>query len=375
MRLLLRQLKASSILGILLASSMGFVLVLMGIEAYLRLDANKALPRGQGSRLIIQSDRGLDRESLTELKAQDWVHAMAGFETLAYRVEASLPRLPQMPQLKTELFIEAVPDAMLDVLPEDWSWQEGDTDLKLIVPRSYLSLYNLGFAASQGLPQIPEELIYKLPFILQVYKDGEILRYSARVAAFSTEINSILAPLAFVRSLNTDAPKQDKTHRAVVLVSSLNDPKLQEYMGAHDIATEQKLGTNKAERTLYLIAGGIVGAGIMLLAIALLLYSISLQLLLHGIQQKIRVLAMMGFSSWRLAQPIHVFSALIILGSYFISFFVYQRINQLLANKLPMLWAQPTQTPLVAFAILVLALLLAMLQSKLSIKRILKSSR
>ena len=50
----------------------------------------------------------------------------------------------------SEIFFESVPDGFLDVTLEQWKWSEGDTTVPIVLPRSYINMYNFTFAEVDG---------------------------------------------------------------------------------------------------------------------------------------------------------------------------------------------------------------------------------
>lgn len=46
--------------------------------------------------------------------------------------------------LNTEMFFEAVPDSFVDASAADWQYKPGDEEVPVILPRTYIALYNFG---------------------------------------------------------------------------------------------------------------------------------------------------------------------------------------------------------------------------------------
>lgn len=55
--------------------------------------------------------------------------------------------------LNSELFFESVPDGFVDVPLKDWQYREGSKEVPIILPRTYINMYNFGFAQSHSLPK------------------------------------------------------------------------------------------------------------------------------------------------------------------------------------------------------------------------------
>lgn len=46
--------------------------------------------------------------------------------------------------LNTEMFFEAVPDSFVDAQASDWKYTAGEEEVPVILPRTYIALYNFG---------------------------------------------------------------------------------------------------------------------------------------------------------------------------------------------------------------------------------------
>ncbi len=378
-KLIFKSLRTLDLIGILIASILGFSLLLIGSEAMLRINATfetrattsapgassapdaDATPRpsatssatqssgskqrAQGYRLVIQREQGFDQALIEDIKRQDWLRSYAPFISIACPTIASAPQLPGVPQLSTQLFLEALPLAFLDVQPEGWSWQEGQRRVPIIVPSSYLSLYNLGFAPSQGLPQLSQELIMSIPFQLMIERKGKLEHFTGIIAGMSKEINTILAPVEFVSWANgidetkvtghadtaqhakATSPSSEQRvgaagsvmgklkkliappkgpRRIMLIVDSLSNPAIQEYLDEHEMSTDQLLENDRAQVILYRISSTLIAAGMLILLLAGLIAYLSIQLLLHAMARHLKTLHLLGFDTWTLARPFYL---------------------------------------------------------------------
>jgi len=66
------------------------------------------------------------------------------------------------------IFFESVPDEFLDVKNDAWKWDANSDYIPMIVPNTFLDMYNFGFAASQNLPQLTQELVKNLPIQINI---------------------------------------------------------------------------------------------------------------------------------------------------------------------------------------------------------------
>ena len=65
----------------------------------------------------------------------------------------------------------------------------------IILPRSYLAIYNFGFAQSQSLPKLSEGVVGMIELGIVLRGDGREERLKGRVIGFSSRLNTILVPV------------------------------------------------------------------------------------------------------------------------------------------------------------------------------------
>ena len=93
-----------------------------------------------------------------DFEAQRFVEKVGKFTSTEYRVDAKMGVNGQ-PVLSSELFFESVPDEFVDVPLTSWTYTEGSKEVPIILPRSYINMYNFGFAQSRSLPKISDGLV------------------------------------------------------------------------------------------------------------------------------------------------------------------------------------------------------------------------
>ena len=77
------------------------------------------------------------------------------------------------------------------------------SDVPIILSRDYLVLYNFGFASTRGLPTLREGEIGMIPLVVSLYgADGHVTRMRGHIAGFSSRINTIAVPEAFMQWAN-----------------------------------------------------------------------------------------------------------------------------------------------------------------------------
>ena len=221
------------------------------------------------------------KDELDELQEQDFVANVAKFNSATFKISAFTEASGEVPKFYTELFFESIPDQYLDAVSEDWIWDKEKGHIPIIIPESYLNLYNFGFAESQGLPVLSKNTIGQVQFNVRVTGNGDTQVFTGSIVGFSNKINSILVPEHFLSWANTKFGKasQNKTSRILVQFSNPSDKGILAYFNENDYTINQdKLEFSKM---LFFFKGVllfvlIVALIIVILSIAFLLLSINL---------------------------------------------------------------------------------------------------
>lgn len=102
-----------------------------------------------------------------------------------------------LPYFSTDIFIQAVDDALMDVETEEWEWDENSAVLPLVMPRDFMLMLNQ-FAASYKMPQVSEDIAKTLNFTIEIGGRGKKQSYKARIVGFSNQMNAVLVPMSFM---------------------------------------------------------------------------------------------------------------------------------------------------------------------------------
>lgn len=246
---------------------------------------------------------------IEELKAHPAVADVGTFTAATFNVSGhfSLASI----RVGTELFMESVPDRFIDVdfemLGIDWKADLGGGFLPVIVPRSYLNIYNFGFASTKGAPQLSDGVISSLPIEIRIRdKYRNIITYDARIVGFTDRLNTILVPDGFLQSANAaySTKAEKRPLRLIVESSSSADShQLLDYFSERGYMIEGNADTLKMKSFVYglLIVVMLIGTIISLLAFLLLM--ISILLLIEKNKEKFINLHSLGFSIRQISMP------------------------------------------------------------------------
>lgn len=317
-RLLRQHISIGQLLGFVAANLVGMLIVLLSLQFY--NDIIPAFTAEDGflkNTYIIVSKRVstvsmfdnnssvFTEKEITELKEQSFTKSIGNFTASKYRIYASLS-LNGASRIGTDMFFESVPDEFVDIDIESWEFEEGDEEVPIILPRSYLALYNFGFAQSANLPKLTEGLISMIQMDLRMRGDIERIDLKGRVVGFSTRLNTILAPESFIRWSNQQLAPSASTlpTRLIVEVNNPTDDNIARFMYEHDYELEDdKLDAGRTTYFLRVVSGIIMAVGLLISALSFYILMLSIFLLVQKNADKMENLLLIGYSPTSVALP------------------------------------------------------------------------
>ena len=357
-KLLRQHISIGQFVGFFFANLFGMFIVLLGIQFYgdvtpvftakdsfMSSDyviVSKKI--GMGTTL---SGRSHDFSAADEedLSKQRFVRRIGDFTSAQYKVEARMGINGQS-ILNTELPIESVPDEFIDVPLGDWKYEGGGKVVPIILPRSYINMYNFGFAQNHQLPRISDGLMGMIDFHLYVKGD----EFQGRVIAFSNRLNSILVPRSFMEWSNDKyAPGETaRPSRLLVDVENPTDKAVTAYMEKNGYEVEDdKLQAEKATYFLRLVVSMVMVVGLVISILSFYILMLSIYLLVQKNMEKLQNLLLIGYSPSRVARPYQwltvSLNALVLLIALVALFFVRHYYMQIIdalfpQNTTPGMW-------------------------------------
>ena len=319
LRLLKRHISPAQLLGFVLANLIGLGILLLGLQFYrdalTALSAKDSLMRADyliiskqvSSGLFGSRDNSFSAEEIADLEQQPFVAALGRFTPSKFQVSAGLGLGSALGGgLSTYMFLEAVPDRFLDLKPSDWHWEEGQQEVPLIIPRSYLGLYNSAFAQSQGLPLLSEATIGAIPLGLELRGGLEEQHYRGRIVGFSNRLNTLLVPEHFIQQMNRRlAPELPASPTRLILeLHNPSDPAIVLYLREHSYESEgERLASSRSMYFLRLLSGVVLGIGLLISALSAYLLLLSIYLLLQKNSRQLENLLLLGYSQRQLVLP------------------------------------------------------------------------
>lgn len=239
----------------------------------------------------------LQDEEISRLQKQPYIESVGQLSSSKFKVSAQSPseRYP----FYTELFFESVPNEFIDVSSKDWTWKEGSNLIPLIVPNQFLDLYNFGFAPSQDLIQLTQEMVMSIGIIVTIQGNGKTSQFTGRVVGFSDRISSVLVPQNFLKWANKNygAQQQSKPSRVVVKTKDPGNPELVKFLKENSLVTDaDKTRFSKYRKIVNTIVGASWITGAIMLLFAILVFTLFIQLTISSAKEEINLLIILGTS-------------------------------------------------------------------------------
>ncbi|MDA3911713.1 MAG: hypothetical protein PF448_10190 [Bacteroidales bacterium] len=354
-KILKSEFKQWQLIGVITVMLLGFSIILLSARFYSDIRpmfkgsdlwqhehiiiSKKISQQNTASQFLGKGEKpSFSKEEIEALEAKPFIKSLAVFTSSSFQASAHTDG-NLLGGFYTELFFESVPSKYIDLKGENWAWTSESDFIPIILPKSYLNLYNFGFATSQNLPQITEKAASSIPFRIQIRGNRKIKNYEARIVGFSDRLNTILVPQEFLDYANPKyGTKVVPVSRIVLLTPDPSDPELLDYIETkqYDYNKEQ-LNNGKARMLLNTATAIVIITGLIISALALWLFILSSQLLLQRNRHKIEKLKALGFSTTQIVKPfvrisIFVSAAVFLLSliPYFIVTAAYRKALQTL---------------------------------------------
>jgi hypothetical protein len=318
-KLLRRHISLPQFAGFFFANLLGMLIVLLSFQFY--KDVKPVFSEEDGfirpdylilsKRISALNSIGLGSVStfsereMNDLKDQSFAKRVGSFTASQYKVSCSMG-LNGIAQFGTEMFFESVPDAFVDVDLKKWHFSEGDDYVPIILPKTYLAIYNFGFAQSQNLPKLSEGVVGMLEMTIAMRGNGKNEIIKGRVIGFSTRLNTILVPDSFIRWSNERyAPDEIvEPSRIILEVSNPADDAIVNYINDKGYEMEDdKLDAGRMTFFLRLVSGIVMIVGLLISILSFYILMLSIYLLVEKNTEKIRTLLLIGYCPARVAMP------------------------------------------------------------------------
>ena len=350
-KLLFSHQKYSFLIAGIIGSMSGVVLLLSAVQLYIDFDkvinGNSDINAAQYFTInkqvsvvntLFGGQKGFDADEIAELKKIEGVEDVAPLTASHFKVSATVEGGEDtgIPGLGgySEIFFEAVPDDFIDVSKDEWKWNLADSLIPVIAPKDYLNLYNFGFAPTQNMPPITEDMVGMIPLRITLSTTKGRVSFRGKVVGLSERLNTILAPQAFIDYANKEfagiEPNTQESNRVIIRSEGPATPELISYFEDNGYETsKESLRTSLLNSVLNVIMTVCVFIGSIIIFLALMVFILYSQLVISKSSYEIQTLVFVGYSPRKLIGTymkyyITLFTSLIaagMLGMYLIKLY------------------------------------------------------
>lgn len=315
--LLRKNVSAAQLAGFMISNLVGLSIIIAGLQFYVDVRSlwndddsfirkdylviNKRVTSGSA----LGGESSFGESEIKELESQPWVRSVGRFTGNDYKVAASIQGGGK--SMSTYLFFESLPTQFLDVELHMWRYSPGSSEVPIILSRDYLTLYNFGFAASAGMPQITEQMVSAIPLRLHVAgENGKTGEFTGHIVGFSNRLNTILVPMEFMEWSNSEYGSDEDSEgvsRLIVDVSSPGDAAIAPWLESHGMEQAGDKNNSQASYFLNVVAGTAVATGVVITVLSLMILLLSVALLMQKNRDKLHTLIMLGYPLRRVSAP------------------------------------------------------------------------
>ena len=265
-------------------------------------------------------DNRFTPQEIAALKEQPFINDAAPLLANAFKVTGSAG---EMIPFSTDIFVEALDNNFIDTVPENFKWSEGETVVPIIFSTDFLEMYNV-FAPSWDLPQLSEKTASAVQLILQCHGRNGQRQFTAKIVGFSDRINSVLVPKNFLAKQNKDLEGVENilASRVFIKTADANNPQLLNYLAKNNFhINKDKTKFGRVKGVIQLIVSGLAGFGILVIILALVLFSFYLQLMIAKSKDNLQLLLLLGYSPTWLSKtvaknwiPVYIITVIVALA-------------------------------------------------------------
>jgi hypothetical protein len=288
----------------------GVLLLLCSIQMYINIQEllGSKTPRKENfdfisiSKTVTNETMGsleknlFQQNEIKEVESKPFIEAVGPLIANRFRTQLSVAGPLEF---STDFFVEAIDNSFLDTLPPGFNWQPGQVEVPIILASDFMEIYNV-FAPGYGLPQVSEATASRIVVIMTCYKEtGERFNFKASIVAFSDRINSVLVPESFLTWANKEFANYSevKATRLFLKTKDANNPELLNFLDSkHYKVNKDKTKFGRVKQVLQGVFSGLGIFGLLVVILALMLFSFYLQLMIARSKDNLQLLLTIGYS-------------------------------------------------------------------------------
>ena len=310
---------ASQLIGFSLANLVGLTIVILAVqfyrdvqpvfddeESFIRKDYLVITRNVTSAGAMMGGTSEFSDQDIADIESQPWCRQVGRFTSSEFSINATIGLGDSGRAMRSQFFFESIPTDFIDVADAEWTFDPARPEVPVIVSRDYLSLYNFGFAATQGLPRISEGQMGMIPLSFTFSGNGLNEAMPGRIVGFSNRLNTVIVPDEFMHWANKRYGDGDVTHplRLIIEVNSPGDVAIEDYMAQHhyDVAGD-KMNSSKANYFLTVIVSIVIAVGVVISLLSFFVLMLSIYLLLQKNTRRLQDLLLLGYSPAQVSKP------------------------------------------------------------------------
>jgi hypothetical protein len=233
---------------------------------------------------------------IKDIETKPFVEGVSPLTANRFRVQLSAGDIIPF---STDMFLESLDNSFIDTVPPNFTWQQGQDYIPIVFSSDFLEIYNV-FAPGYGLPQLSAETASQvMVFITCFGQNGEKQTFRGSIVALSDRVNSIIVPKNFLDWANNKFGNTTdvKASRLYIKTKDANNPDFLNYLQQKNYkVNKDKTKFGRVKQVLQGIFSGLGIFGLLVVILALMLFSFYLQLMIARSKDNLQLLLMMGYS-------------------------------------------------------------------------------
>ena len=307
--------------------------------------------------MLSQRPLTFSQAEIEELASQPFAERVGQFTSAEFKVDASMS-IDGKQVLHSELPLECVPS---EFIQQDMSMADSSV-VPIILPRSYITMYNFGFAQGHALPKVSEGLVSLISFDLLLRGNGRQEQYKGKVIGFSSRLNAILVPESFLREANKrlapDVPAAST--RLIMTTGNLTEENVSQFMEDHGYEVEDdRLNAEKTTFFLRLMISVVMAVGLVISLLSFYILMLSIYLLVQKNSEKLQNLLLLGYRPSEVARPYQLLTVGLNVIVLLLALLIVLLLRRYYMGILSMLFPVSGESGMLAAVVLGVVLLLA----------------
>lgn len=350
-KLLRENISKGQLIGFSIANLVGMTIILLAVQFYNDVapvfdkkdDLFKkdyfVITKKVGLLSLFSDNTTFSTNEISEITKQSFVRDLGAFTSSQYNVAASFSYPSKGIHFNTQMFFESVPKQFVDVKTNEWNFSPIDNTVPIILPKDYLDLYNFGFAQSQSMPKISEDIIKMIKLDIQIAGQGQTAVLKGRIVGFSGRINTILVPEEFMTWANKNYgnSQNNSPSRLILDINDVTNPEISSFFSSKGYeVSNDNAAASRASFLLKTVVTIVAFVGIVICLLSLFVLTLSIHLLLEKNMTKLQNLRLLGYRKHTITRPYELLTlainGLTILLALVIVFFVSRKYCDILGR-------------------------------------------